>query len=63
MTVMADLLSVPDLPLAKRTEFTHHIRIQLERIDWLVSSLLKLSKIDAKTIPFKQDRIPMKKLI
>lgn len=63
MTVMADLLSAPDLPPAKRTEFTHHIRIQLERIDWLVSSLLKLSKIDAKTIQFKKDRIPMKNLI
>lgn len=63
LTVMADLLSAPDLPPAKRTEFTHHIRIQLERIDWLVSSLLKLSKMDAKTIPFKKDRIPMKSLI
>ncbi|MEC0245400.1 HAMP domain-containing sensor histidine kinase [Paenibacillus chitinolyticus] len=63
MTVMADLLSDSDLPPAKRTEFTHHIRIQLERIDWLVSSLLKLSKIDAKTIPFKKERIPMKNLI
>lgn len=63
MTVMADLLSAPDLPPAKRTEFTHHIRIQLERIDWLVSSLLKLSKMDAKTISFKKDRIPMKSLI
>lgn len=63
MTVMADLLSDPDLPPAKRTEFTHNIRIQLERIDWLVSSLLKLSKIDAKTIHFKKDQISMKKLI
>ncbi|MGG3279090.1 sensor histidine kinase [Paenibacillus solani] len=63
MTVMADLLSAPDLPSAKRTEFTHHIRIQLERIDWLVSSLLKLSKMDAKTIQFKKDPIPMKNLI
>lgn len=63
MTMMADLLSAPDLPPAKRTEFTHHIRVQLERIDWLVSSLLKLSKMDAKTIPFKKDRIPMKSLI
>lgn len=63
MKVMADLLSSPDLPPAKRTEFTHHIRIQLERIDWLVSSLLKLSKMDAKTIQFKKDRIPVKSLI
>lgn len=54
MTVMADLLSAPDLPPLKRTKFTHHIRIQLERIDWLVSSLLKLAKMDAGTIPFKK---------
>lgn len=63
MTMMADLLSAPDLPPVKRTEFTHHIRIQLERIDWLVSSLLKLSKMDAKTIQFRKDQIPLKNLI
>lgn len=54
MTVMADLLRDPELPQAKRTEFTRNIRIQLERIDWLVTSLLKLSKIEAKTVSFKR---------
>ncbi|MFL1673600.1 sensor histidine kinase [Paenibacillus dendritiformis] len=63
MTVMADLLSEPELPQAKRTEFTRNIRIQLERIDWLVTSLLKLSKIEAKTVPFKKDRVPVKMLV
>ncbi|MFD2168472.1 sensor histidine kinase [Tumebacillus lipolyticus] len=63
ITVMADLLSNPDLPSDRRTEFTRNIRTQLERIDWLVSSLLKLSKIDAKAISFKQDCIAVKKLI
>ncbi|OBY80755.1 two-component sensor histidine kinase [Paenibacillus sp. KS1] len=63
MTVMADLLSSADLPPVKRMEFTHNIRIQLERIDWLVSSLLKLSKIDAKTIPFKKEPVLVKQLI
>ena len=61
--VMADLLSDPELPTAKRTEFTRNIRIQLERIDWLVSSLLKLSKIDAGTVQFKKDQIAVKNLI
>ena len=63
MMVMADLLSDAELPKEKRTEFTHNIRIQLERIDWLVSSLLKLSKIDAGTVQFKKDQIAVKKLI
>lgn len=63
MTVMADLLSDAMLPTTKRTEFTRNIRIQLERIDWLVTSLLKLSKIDAGTVQFKKDAIVVKDLI
>ncbi|MBU8878679.1 HAMP domain-containing histidine kinase [Bacillus sp. FJAT-29790] len=63
MLVMADLLSDTGLPEAKRTEFTRNIRIQLERIEWLVSSLLKLSKIDAGTVQFKKDQIAVRKLI
>ncbi|MBW8348483.1 HAMP domain-containing histidine kinase [Bacillus sp. IITD106] len=63
MMVMSDLLSDADLPRKKRMEFTHNIRIQLERIEWLVSSLLKLSKIDAGTVKFKKDKIVVSKLI
>ncbi|MEH7353471.1 HAMP domain-containing sensor histidine kinase [Neobacillus drentensis] len=63
MMIMADLLSDAKLPAAKRNEFTRTIRIQLERIEWLVSSLLKLSKIDAGTAQFKKDQIAVKKLI
>lgn len=44
MTVMADLLSDPELQTEKRMEFTRKITIQLERIGWLVSSLLKFSR-------------------
>ena len=55
MLVMADLLSDSKLPEAKRSEFTHKIVLQLERIDWLVSSLLKLSKIDAGTAVLKRN--------
>lgn len=55
MTLMADLLNDDTLPAAKRAEFTKTIRQQLERIEWLVSSLLKLSKIDAGTAQFKEE--------
>lgn len=63
MTVMADLLSEENLPAAKRSEFVHNIQVQLERIEWLVSSLLKISKIDAGTVQFKKDSIQVEKLI
>lgn len=63
MTVMADLLGEDHLPQEKRTEFVQNIQTQLERIDWLVSSLLKLSKIDAGAITFKKETVNVKKLI
>lgn len=63
MTVMADLLSEPELPAEKRKEFTNNIRTQLERIGWLVTSLLKFSKIDAGTIQFKQEPIFVRDLV
>jgi signal transduction histidine kinase len=63
MMVMADLLSSAKLTEKKRVEFTRNIRIQLERMEWLVSSLLKLSKIDAGTVQFKKDPISVPELI
>jgi len=63
MMVMTDLIEDPDLPSSKRTEFTNNIRIQLERLNWLVSSLLKLSKIDAGTVYFKKEQIFVKELL
>lgn len=63
MMMMADLLSDAKLPAEKRNEFTHKIHIQLERIEWLVSSLLKLSKIDAGTVQFKKEVISVKELL
>ncbi|WP_312113469.1 sensor histidine kinase [Brevibacillus reuszeri] len=63
MMVMADLVEDTNLPEAKRKEFTRNIRIQLERLDWLVSTLLKLSKIDADAVPFKKDQVMVAGLI
>lgn len=55
MIVMADLLDNPNLESARRKEFIHNIQGQLERIEWLVSSLLKLAKIEAEVVPFKRE--------
>jgi len=63
MMVMTDLLSNTNLPAVKRIEFTRNVNIQLERIEWLVSSLLKLSKIDAGTAQFKKEQVIVKELI
>jgi len=63
MMVMVDLLRDPQLAENKRVEFTRNIQVQLERMEWLVSSLLKLSKIDAGTIAFKKEPVMVKELV
>lgn len=61
--MMSDLLKGQHLPEAKRFEFHEQMDTQLERIQWLVTSLLKLSKLDADTVVFKKDKIILKALI
>lgn len=63
MMVMTDLLNNDTLPSEKRREFTKNLELQLERMEWLLTSLLKLSKLDAGTIKFKREVIPVNKLI
>ncbi|MFT4415470.1 sensor histidine kinase [Fredinandcohnia humi] len=63
MMVMADLLGDSKLDEGMRAEFTNNIRVQLERIEWLVSSLLKLSKIDAGAVLFRKDTVYVSELI
>ncbi|WP_276663716.1 sensor histidine kinase [Dielma fastidiosa] len=57
MLLMSDLLDSDELTKEERKEFLRVFKSQLKRIEWLVSSLLKLSKLDAKTIEFKKDQI------
>ncbi|WP_310225261.1 HAMP domain-containing sensor histidine kinase [Paenibacillus qinlingensis] len=63
MTVMTDLLLNPSLSEDKRIEFISNTSVQLERMDWLVSSLLKLSKIDAGVVTFRKEHIKVEELI
>jgi len=63
MMVMVDLLADENLPKQKRHEFTSHIQTQLERIEWLVSSLLKISKLDAGVVEMHKQSVTVKSLI
>lgn len=63
MFVMTDLLSRDNLSNEKRLEFIRNIENQLERIKWLITSLLKLSKIDAGTVIFKKNEINVKDIV
>ena len=62
MMVMTDLLK-EDGNEEKRGEFISIIEAQLEKIRWLILNLLKLSKLDAGTIEFKDENVSVKKVI
>ena len=62
MMVMNDLL-VDEQDEDKRTEFLQTQSSQLDRMNWLIQTLLKLSKLDAGTIVLKKEDVSSTELI
>ena len=62
MMVMNDLL-VDEQDENKRTEFLQTQSSQLNRMNWLIQTLLKLSKLDAGTIVLKKEDVSSAELI
>jgi signal transduction histidine kinase len=60
--VLNDLLSGDPDPETKQI-FLQKIESQLKRMEWLVSSLLKLSKLDAGTVEMKKEAISARQLV
>lgn len=54
MTVMSDLLK-EETDESNRKTFIKNIDAQLDKMNWLIITLLKLSKIDAGTVTFKKE--------
>lgn len=63
MRVMADLLSDGGLPDEKRLVFAANIDSQLNRMEWLVTALLKMAKLDAEAVTLKNESFTPEELI
>ena len=63
MNIAASMLTDDEISYEKRKRLARDIKRQLERIQWLVESLLKLSKIDAGTAVFSPEMISVRDLI
>lgn len=63
MYVINDILSDNDLDKKSQIEFLNKNRNQLERIEWLVTTLLKISRLDSGMVTLKRDNINIKNLI
>ena len=62
MLVITDILR-EELPEEKREDFMKTLRSQLKRMEWLLSALLKISRMDAGTVRFKQESVEVKTLV
>lgn len=63
MYVINDILSDNDLDKKSQIEFLNKNRNQLERIEWLVTTLLKISRLDSGMVTLKRDNINIEDLI
>ncbi len=63
MNLAASMLRNPELSAEKRIELSGELRGLLVRTDWLVETLLKISKLDAGTICLSQIQVPVKAVI
>ena len=63
INLLVSLLTEENLSYERRIRLTRELKQQLERIKWLVETLLKMSKIDAGTAFFRKDLVSVKKLI
>ncbi|MBQ6361271.1 MAG: HAMP domain-containing histidine kinase [Lachnospiraceae bacterium] len=61
MMVMNDLL-MEETDEAKREELLRTQSAQLDRMNWLIQTLLKISKLDAGTIVLKKEAVPFSEL-
>lgn len=63
MNLTAAMLRERSLPDCRRQELARELQNLLTRTDWLVESLLKLSKLDAGTVEFRRDHVSIRELI
>jgi len=61
MIIMADLLE--DAPPKKQIELVSNIQSSLYQTEWLISALLKMAKLEAKSVEFREETITSNDLI
>lgn len=63
INLLVSFLSEPEISVDRRLKLTQELYALLSRIDWLITVLLKMSKLDAGTIKFQTERIQLSDLI
>ena len=62
MNLEVTLLRARNLSIERRIELTGELKRQLEHVNWLVETLLKMSQLDAGTVALRRDEIRVREL-
>lgn len=63
INLLVQLISKPDLSEDKKRQHIIDLKRMLSRIDSLITALLKISKLDAKTVQFKTENLSLETLV
>ena len=63
INLLVERLSASDLTDECRHQLTNELYELLDRIDWLITTLLKISKLDAGTVSFNKETVSLETLI
>lgn len=63
ISMYAELLSRSTLSEENREQFADSVERQVNRLEWLVQSLLLMSKLDAKAIEFKREEVSLAEIV
>lgn len=63
INLISSFLNEPDLSEERRLQLSKELNRLTSRIDWLVNSLLKLSRLDAGTVVFSKEQLPVREVV
>lgn len=63
LALIVSFLSEPDITKERHMELLRELKILLKRMEWLINTLLKISKLDAGTIHLQKENINVKELL
>lgn len=63
VNLILSLLSKPELSPEQRLKSTRELQRMMQRMDWLINSLLKMSRLDSNTANLQKERVEVRNLV
>lgn len=63
MNLEVSLLAAEEISYTRRLSLVRELRGQLEHVDWLVETLLKMSQLDADAVTLRREPLPLRQVV